>query len=51
MRVEIVNRNETGFEHYCLIPTIELINEMQYDGWYETSIGITFLNISIWMVW
>ena len=54
MRFEIVNRNEPGFQHFVLIPTIELIGEfMEYEdnvGW-ENSLGVSFLNLSIWMIW
>ena len=54
MRFEIVNRNETGFQHFVLIPTIELISEFYDDedlfGW-ENSLGISFLNFSIWVIW
>jgi tetratricopeptide (TPR) repeat protein len=56
MKVEIINRNEEGFNHFLLIPTIEVIQEQQYniqqdEDYWELSIGITFLNISIWIVW
>jgi len=49
-RIEIVNRNESGFQHFVLIPTIELIGEYMETGW-ENSLGISFLNLSIWVVW
>jgi len=50
MRFEAVNRNEEGFQHFVLFPTVELINELMDDG-YESSLGISFLNFSIWMIW
>lgn len=63
MTIEIVNRNEEGFEYYVLIPTIEVVNEwregvMCFDipetikeGYWEKSVGISFMNLSIWIVW
>ena len=50
IRFEIVNRNEEGFQHFVLFPTVELINELGDYG-YETSLGISFLNFSIWAIW
>jgi len=50
IRIEIVNRNEPGFEHFVLIPTIEIVNELMEEGC-ERSIGISFMNLSIWLVW
>ena len=50
MIIEIVQQNEEGFEHYILIPTIQIVNEFDGQQW-ENSIGISFLNYSIWMVW
>ena len=60
MRIEFVNRNQTGFEHYHITPTIELIGEateisyvigddVEYD--WEYSLGLSWLNLSIWLVW
>ena len=57
MRFEIVNRNEPEFNHFVLLPTIELIGELYndddnvYEGYYEYSLGVSFLNFSIWMIW
>ena len=52
MRFEIVNRNEEGFAHFLLLPTVEIIHELQdpYFGIWEYSLGITWLNLSIWMI-
>ena len=60
MRVEFVNRNTEGFEHYHLLPTVELLMEakgadfvigegLEYD--WEFSLGITFLNLTLRLVW
>ena len=50
MRLEIINRNQEGFQHILIITSVELISEVKGE-YVEYSLGLTWFNLSFWGIW